>query len=148
MIKIQRIHPEAKLPVCAHPQDDLCYDLSAVEQTLLYPGVPTLVATGLKMELPKGWGALIRNRSGMSKKGIWVGGGEIDNGYRGEIFVMLTLMPVPASLQSPYVIERGDRIAQMRPQKIQTAAPVFEIVEVDSLNETTRGEGAFGSTGR
>jgi dUTP pyrophosphatase len=145
MIKVQRIHPDAKLPVCAHPGEDLCFDLSSVEALLLQPGVPTLVATGIKIEMPEGWGAVIRPRSGMSKLGILVGGGEIDNGYRGEIFVMLTLLPTRSSMG--YSIKKGDRIAQIRPQQILTM--LFDIVEVfDELSDTTRGENGFGSTGR
>lgn len=143
MIKIQRIHPDAKLPVCAHPGSDLCWDLFAIEDVTLQPFQPTKVRTGLKMELPHGWGIIIRPRSGMSNAGIWLGGGEIDNGYRGEILVLLTHLP--RTYLPTFEINRGDRIAQFRMHQIMTLTP---LVEVDALSETVRGDGAFGSTGR
>lgn len=140
-IKVERIHPNAKLPHCAHPGEDLCFDLYAVERTRLYPFQPTIVATGLKMELPDGWGALIRPRSGMGSKGVAVLGGEIDNGYRGEVKVLLALVSKDEFID----IEPGDRIAQFRPQPIYS----FEIEEANGpLSQSARGEGGLGSTGK
>lgn len=142
-IKIERIHPAAKLPTVAHPGEDLCFDLSSVEKITLYPFVPTAVRTGLRMELPEGFGAVIRPRSGMGSKGVIVLGGEIDNGYRGEIMVLLVLVNKEYGTLG---IEVGDRIAQIRPQMVLSDMRMEEVEEITSAS--ARGAAGFGSTGR
>ncbi len=115
---------------------------AAVEDTIIVaPGKRTLVPTGFKMALPIGFEAQIRPRSGLAlKKGITLPNtpGTIDADYRGEVGIILMNLG-----EEPFVIERGDRIAQM------VIAPVTMAVwtETHSLNETIRGEGGFGSTG-
>ncbi|MCG9912259.1 MAG: dUTP diphosphatase [Flavobacteriales bacterium] len=108
----------------------------------LQPGERTLISTGLFLELPFGYEAQIRPRSGLAfKKGITVlnSPGTIDADYRGEIGVLLINHG-----SEPFVIEDGERIAQM------VIAPYTRVVwqAVENLNETERGEGGFGSTGK
>ena len=144
-ILVQRLLPAAQMPRYAHAgaYGDLAADLFAAEAAVLAPvgqaGSTQTVRTGLAMELPSTHGALVEDRSGLAVKGITTLAGVIDPGYRGELKVVLTnLATVPQTL-SP-----GHRIAQLRiVQRIQAA---FE--ETDTLAETPRGEGGFGSTGR
>lgn len=108
----------------------------------LEPGARALIPTGLKMALEPGWEAQVRPRSGLAlKHGITCLNtpGTIDSDYRGEVGVILVNLG-----QEPFVIRRGERIAQM------VIAPVVQVSvsEVDTLDETTRGAGGFGSTGR
>lgn len=108
----------------------------------LQPGARALVPTGLKIALEQGWEAQVRPRSGLAlKHGITClnSPGTIDSDYRGEVGVILINHG-----SEPFVIQRGERIAQM--VIAQHAQAV--IVEVESLDETARGAGGFGSTGR
>ncbi|MEH6528001.1 MAG: dUTP diphosphatase [Sneathiella sp.] len=105
------------------------------------PGGRALVPTGLKIALPIGFEVQIRPRSGLAlKKGITLPNspGTIDADYRGELGIILLNMG-----EETFIIERGDRIAQM------IVAPVIQASwnETESLDETARGEGGFGSTG-
>lgn len=116
-------------------------DLRAVEDAVLEPWVPKLVATGLTIELPPGFEAQVRPRSGLAlKHAITIPNspGTIDPGYRGEIRVILLNLG-----REPYAIHKGDRIAQMVVARYE---PV-EWIETD-LADSTRGEGGFGSSGR
>lgn len=108
----------------------------------LAPGHRAMIPTGLTIALPPGHEAQVRPRSGLSAKhGITClnSPGTIDADYRGEVKVILINLG-----QEPFVIKRGERIAQM------VIAPVTraELVQVETLDETTRGAGGFGSTGR
>lgn len=108
----------------------------------LEPGARALVPTGLKIALEQGWEAQIRPRSGLAlKHGISAPNtpGTIDSDYRGEVGVILINLG-----QEPFVIRRGERIAQMVVAAVAQAA----IVEVETLDDTARGVGGFGSTGR
>ncbi len=130
------------LPTYAHgPDEDAGLDLRAVERVVLAPGKPQLVATGLSIELPPGYEAQIRPRSGLaSKHAITLPNSPatIDPGYRGEIRVILLNLG-----REPYEIHPGDRIAQM-------VIARYEAIEWEegALNESRRGEGGFGSSGR
>jgi dUTP pyrophosphatase len=141
-IRIKRLVPEATLPRYAHgATEDAGMDLCAVQDALLEPGVPRTVATGLAIELPSGFEAQIRPRSGLALKHAITlpnSPATIDPGYRGEIRVILLNMG-----REPYQIHRGDRIAQM-------VVARYEAVEWDEgdLNDSRRGEGGFGSSGR
>ena len=111
------------------------------EDMILQPGGRSLVPTGLYIEVPSGYEAQIRARSGLAiKKGIGLvnGIGTIDADYRGEIKVALINWG-----QEPFVIHDGDRIAQM----VIAAYTKTELVEVEELSETERGAGGFGHTG-
>ena len=108
----------------------------------LEPGARALVPTGLKIALEQGWEAQIRPRSGLAlKHGISAPKtpGTIDSDYRGEVGVILINLG-----QEPFVIRRGERIAQM----VIAAVAQATVVEVESLDDTARGAGGFGSTGR
>ena len=108
----------------------------------LEPGARALVPTGLKIALDQGWEAQIRPRSGLAlKHGISAPNtpGTIDSDYRGEVGVILINLG-----QEPFVIRRGERIAQM----VIAAVAQATVVEVETLDETSRGAGGFGSTGR
>jgi dUTP pyrophosphatase len=111
-IKIKRLREDAFLPVYAHgPSEDAGLDLQAVEPITLAPGVPQLVATGLAVELPPGYEAQIRPRSGLALKHAITlpnSPATIDPGYRGEIRVILLNLG-----KQDYIIRRGDRIAQI-----------------------------------
>jgi len=141
-IRIQRIHPAAILPAYAHgPTEDAGMDLHAVEQVTLEPGVPQLVPTGLTIELPVGFEAQVRPRSGLALKHAIMmpnAPGTIDPGYRGEIRVILLNLGT-----KPYTVHAGDRIAQMIVARYE---PV-EWIE-GTLAESSRGAGGFGSSGR
>lgn len=121
---------------------DLLAAIEADAPVELAPGARALVPTGLSIALPEGFEAQIRPRSGLAlKHGIAVlnAPGTIDADYRGEVGVILANLGA-----EPFTIRRGERIAQM------VVAPVSRavLVAVDSLDETSRGGGGFGSTGR
>jgi len=116
-------------------------DLRAVEDVILEPGVARLVPTGLTIELPSGYEAQVRPRSGLALKHAIAmpnAPGTIDPGYRGEIRVILLNLG-----REPYTIHVGDRIAQM----IVARYEAVEWLEAD-LAESRRGTGGFGSSGR
>ena len=141
-VRIRRLHPDARVPRYAHgPAEDAGMDLHSVAAADLKPGEIVLVPTGLAIELPPGFEAQIRPRSGLAlKHGLTLPNSPatIDPGYRGEIRVILqNLGPEPVHLAS------GDRIAQM-------VVARYETVEWDEgeLGESVRGAGGFGSSGR
>ena len=108
----------------------------------LQPGARALIPTGLKIALEPGFEAQVRPRSGLAlKHGITClnSPGTIDSDYRGEVGVILVNHG-----QEPFVVRRGERIAQMVIARHEQAA----MVEVETLDETARGAGGFGSTGR
>ena len=116
-------------------------DLCAVEPVTLEPGIPRLVPTGLTIELPPGFEAQVRPRSGLALKHAITmpnAPGTIDPGYRGELRVILLNLG-----HEPYTVQAGDRIAQMIVARYE---PV-EWLEAP-LAESARGSGGFGSSGR
>ena len=140
MIQTQKLHPAAQLPRYAHvgPYGDLAADLHAVSAWTLEPGETVAVPTGLALGFPAEYGGLIEDRSGLALRGLTTLAGVIDPGYRGEIKVVLTNLAA-----IPHSIFAGDRIAQLR--IVQRLEATFELVE--SLDETERSAGGFGSTG-
>jgi dUTP pyrophosphatase len=141
-VRIRRLTPEARLPEYAHgPGEDAGMDLRSVEEAVLEPHVPRAVATGLSIELPSGFEAQVRPRSGLAARhAITVPNspGTIDPGYRGEIKVILLNLG-----REPYTVRPGDRIAQL-------VVARYEPVEWEEgeLNHSRRGAGGFGSSGR
>ncbi len=144
-VRIERLaHAEGlPLPAAATALSAGC-DLSAAieDELLLAPGQRQLVPTGFAIALPEGYEAQVRPRSGLAlRHGIVLPNapGTIDADYRGEVQVILMNLG-----DEPFRIQRGDRIAQL------VVAPVTSISwhEVDSLEETQRGSGGFGHTGR
>ncbi|HXT23170.1 MAG TPA: dUTP diphosphatase [Thermoanaerobaculia bacterium] len=112
------------------------------EDVVLAPGARTLVPTGLVLEIPPGWEGQVRPRSGLAlRHGVVLPNapGTIDSDYRGELAVIVANLG-----EEPFVIRRGDRIAQL------VVAPVAAVswVEVDELSPSERQAGGFGSTGR
>lgn len=113
-----------------------------LESITLNPMARKIIATGLFLELPIGFEAQVRPRSGLAaKKGVTVlnAPGTIDADYRGEVGVILINLS-----KEPFIIKNGERIAQLIIAKHERA----EWIETELLTETTRGEGGFGSTGR
>jgi dUTP pyrophosphatase len=140
-VQIRRLVPEAILPRYQTP-DASGMDLHSVEAVTIAPGAAVAVDTGLAVAIPRGCEGQVRPRSGNAlKHSVTVvnAPGTIDADYRGPLKVLLINHG-----REPFVIEVGHRVAQL------VIAPVIqaELVEVDSLSETERGAGGFGSTGR
>ena len=137
------LHPDAVVPSYAHAGDAGC-DLVAVEECVLPSGGGRgLVATGIAVAIPPGYGGFVLPRSGLaSKHGVTCANapGLIDAGYRGEVKVAL----VNLDPDSDYVVHPGDRVAQL----VVIAVPSAAYVECEELPEASRGVGGFGSTGR
>lgn len=137
-LSIQRLHPDAKIPVRAF-EGDAGLDLYTVETYTLKHGEGRIFKTGISIAVDPGYVALIWDRSSMGKKGIKTAGGVIDSGYRGEVGVILWNWSGEAQ-----EIKAGDRIAQLLIQPV--VSPVT--VEVESLSQTARNVGGFGSSGQ
>ena len=139
-VLFKRLRPDAELPAYARP-GDAGMDLRSVEDAVVPRGGRALVRTGLAMQLPFGYEAQVRPRSGLAlKHGVTVLNtpGTIDSGYRGEVGVILANFG-----EADFAVKKGDKIAQI------VIAPVTqpEIVEVADVTATDRGAGGFGSTG-
>jgi dUTP pyrophosphatase len=141
-IRIRKIAPNAVLPQYAHgPAEDAGMDLRSVVDVPLPVGTPVAVATGLTIELPPGFEAQIRPRSGLALKSAITcpnSPGTIDPGYRGEIKVILLNLG-----REPYQVHAGDRIAQL----VIARYEAIDWVEGD-LAASARGDGGFGSSGK
>ncbi|MFC7377775.1 dUTP diphosphatase [Brevundimonas sp. GCM10030266] len=146
-VRVERLPHAEGLPLPAYETTgsagmDLRAALPEAEPLTLAPGARALVKTGLKIALEPGYEAQVRPRSGLAlKHGITClnSPGTVDSDYRGEVGVILVNHG-----QEPFVIQRGERIAQMVIARHEQAT----IVEVEALDETARGAGGFGSTGR
>lgn len=139
-LRFRLVHPDAALPAYAHP-GDAGMDLRSVADLTVPRFGRALVPTGLVALLPPGYEAQVRPRSGLAlKRGVTVlnAPGTVDAGYRGEIGVILANFG-----EGDFEVKKGDRIAQL------VVAPVTQAqVELsDSVDETDRGSGGFGSTG-
>lgn len=143
IIPILRLSHGHDLPFPAYATDGAAgMDVVAAEDITLAPGARHAVATGFAMAIPEGYEVQVRPRSGLAlKHGVTCLNtpGTIDSDYRGEVKVILANLG-----DEPFVIARGDRIAQLVPAPVQRAL----LSEVASLDETARGSGGFGSTGR
>ena len=142
-IALKRLPHGEGLPLPAYATEHAAgMDVVAAEDVTLRPGWRHAVATGFAIAIPEGYEVQVRPRSGLAlKHGITclTAPGTIDADYRGEVKVIL------ANLGTAVVeLARGERIAQLVPAPVQRAA----FVEVEELDETMRGEGGFGSTGR
>jgi dUTP pyrophosphatase len=141
-LRIKKLHKDATIPRYAHgPDEDAGMDLHSVESMTLGPGETKLVPTGLAIELPAGYEAQIRPRSGLALKysiTLPNSPATIDPGYRGEIRVILLNLG-----REPFQISPGERIAQM-------VIARYEAIEWEEgdLGDSVRGEGGFGSSGR
>ncbi len=135
--RVKKLVPEATLPTRAHASD-AGIDLYANETRTLAPGERHVFSTGIAVEFPEGYVALLWDRSGLGSKGIHRLAGVIDAGYRGEWKVVLL-----NTTREPFEIRQGDKIIQCL---LHAFAPA-EIVEVSELSDTDRGATGFGSTG-
>ena len=137
-----RLSDEAQAPTQAH-QGDAGFDLYAAEAVTLEPGARASVGTGIAIAIPDGLAGLVLPRSGLAARhGISLvnAPGLIDSGYRGEVRVLL----LNTDRAEPFEVGVGDRIAQLLLVRFEAPAPE----EVGSLDETVRGSGGFGSSGR
>ena len=145
-LAVVRLDRELPMPTRAH-DGDAGVDLYSAENVELAPGQRALVSTGIAVAIPHGMVGLVHPRSGLAARvglSIVNSPGTIDAGYRGEIKVSL----INLDPQTPVVISRGDRIAQLLVQRVEFP----ELVEVTSFDEagladTTRGDGGHGSSG-
>jgi dUTP pyrophosphatase len=142
LLKVRRLRSAARLPLRASSGAsglDLFACLEDPAWQDLSPD-PVLVPTGIAIELPRGYDAMIRPRSGLSLRGVGVLLGTIDSDYRGELLVSMHVF----GTRSTYRVEHGDRIAQLVIARLAEVEPV----EVDALSATERDTGGHGSTGR
>jgi dUTP pyrophosphatase len=140
-LRVRRLDPRAVIPQRAHP-GDAGLDLCALDAFKLAPGERGQVRTGIAIALPPGTAGLVLPRSGLAARhGISVvnAPGLIDEGYRGELQVLL----LNTDREHSFSASAGDRIAQL--VVVDVEAP--EIVETDDLGDSSRGTGGFGSTG-
>ena len=139
ILKFKKTDPKAIIPR-RQTEGAAGFDLHALEAEYLHKTTtPLMVRTGISVEIPPGHVGLIRDRSGLAAKhGVFVLGGVIDSDYTGEVKVLLA-----KAGEGALNIQPGNRIAQL----VIVACPAFEVLEVDSLGETARGENGFGSTG-
>ncbi|WP_133653433.1 dUTP diphosphatase [Sphingobium fuliginis] len=141
-IRLKRLPHGQGLPVPAYATAHAAgLDVVSAEDVTLAPGGRHAVATGFAMAIPEGYEVQVRPRSGLAlKHGISLPNtpGTIDADYRGELKVILINLG-----EEPFVIARGDRIAQLVAAPVQVA----RFAEVEELDETARGAGGFGSTG-
>jgi len=137
VLRVKRIHPEAKLPVYGHP-GDAGLDLFSVVDRDLAAGEVFAVPTGIQIAVPSGHVGLVWDKSGISLKSVHRLAGVIDAGYRGEVQVVMINLG-----RTPFPVRKGMKIAQLLVQPVAAVS----IVEVDGLDDTSRGEGGFGSTG-
>jgi dUTP pyrophosphatase len=119
-------------------KSDNCYDVFSNNDYHVNNLDTCVVCTGIHIEPEKGWGMLIRPRSGKSSQGIITGGGEVDNGYRGEILVIIHNMT-----GSSININKGEKIAQIRPVRIED----IDFIHVQELSKSDRGSKGFGASG-
>jgi dUTP pyrophosphatase len=144
MLRVKRFEEGARLPVVAHPGEDLGYDLFALDGAVLAPRATVRVRTGIAVEARDSktgapLGLLVRDRSSMAARGIATTGGVIDAGYRGEILVLMTNLG-----DGTVELKAGEKIAQMIPVPVLTG----DVEEVENLEESARAGKGFGSSGR
>jgi dUTP pyrophosphatase len=137
-IKIKKLKPEAKVPGYAHP-GDIGLDLYSLEEKTLAPGEHHIFFIGVAIEFPNGYGGIVKDKGSISKAGLHSMGGVYDAGFRGEYNVHLVNLGDKA-----YTVEKGDKIAQL----VLFPVEIAKVEETDTLSESVRGEGKWGSTGR
>jgi dUTP diphosphatase len=141
-VQVKRLRPDALVPTQAYP-GDAGFDLTACERVELGPGERCVIGTGIAVAIPPGHAGLVVPRSGLAARhglGKVNAPGLIDEGYRGEVKVILH----NTDRKAPFLIEPGMRIAQL----VIVELPRIELVEVEELPESERGHGGLGSSGR
>jgi len=137
-LKVKKIQVDAKVPHYSH-KGDAGLDLFSSVDSVLNKGEVKAVPTGIQVAVPEGHVGLIWDKSGISLKGVHRLAGVIDSGYRGEVRVVMANLG-----EKLFVVKRGMKIAQLLIQPVMDV----EVVEVDELKETSRGQNGFGSTGK
>lgn len=137
-IKIKKLNPEAKLPSYAHP-GDVGMDMYALETKTVNPMEHVRFSCGFALEFPIGFAAIVKDKSSISKAGLHTMGGVFDAGYRGEYNVHLVNLS-----DKSYTVEKGDKVGQL----VILPVEIPELEEVNELSNSSRGTGAFGSTGK
>lgn len=137
-IKIKKLKENAKLPTYHHP-GDVGMDLYSMETVTIPPMGHYRFWHGFAMEFPIGYAAIIKDKSSISKAGLHQMGGVFDAGYRGEYNTHLVNLG-----SEPYTVEIGDKVAQL----VIFPVEIAELEETDTLSDSARGEGMFGSTGK
>ncbi len=136
-IKFKKINSRAKLPKFAL-SGDAGMDLFSLEDKIIKNGQITEIHTGIEIELPPQTVGLIWDKGGVAHMGLKTMGGVIDENYRGEIIIIVSNLSF-----GDYIVEKGDKVAQLLIQKIEYP----KIIEVKKLSESNRGRGRLGSTG-
>jgi dUTP pyrophosphatase len=144
MLRVKLLEPEARLPVVAHPGEDLGYDIFLLEGVTLASRSTARLRTGIAVEArhPETGaplGLLVRDRSSMAARGLACTGGVIDAGYRGEILVVMTNLG-----NAPVELRAGEKIAQMVPVPVLTGA----VTRAEELEDSLRAGKGFGSSGK
>ena len=144
MLRVKKLDQAARLPVVAHPGEDLGYDVFALESINVGARATVRIRTGIAVEARnprsgKPLGLLVRDRSSMAAKGLATTGGVIDSGYRGEILIVMTNLG-----DAPVTIGAGEKVAQMVPVPVLTGA----VEQVETLEGSARLEKGFGSSGK
>ena len=137
-LKVKKIHRDAKLPVHQH-KGDAGLDVFSCVDCVLDVGETKPVPSGIQIAIPEGFVGLIWDKSGISIKGIHRLAGVVDSSYRGEVRVVMTNLG-----KEPFIIEKGMKIAQLLIQSVE----ILDVIETEELEDTSRGEGGFGSTGK
>jgi dUTP pyrophosphatase len=138
MLRVKKLTPTAILPKYANP-GDAGLDIYADETVVLQPNEKKTIHTGIAFALPPNHVGLVWDKSGLASKfHLHTFAGVIDESYRGELQIVIGNFGT-----QPYTIEKGKKIAQLLVQPIHYTS----VEEVDSLEETQRGSGGFGSTG-
>jgi dUTP pyrophosphatase len=140
-VLVQRLDPGVALPAYALP-GDAGADIVAAQDLLLPPGERAVLPTGIAIAVPDGYAAFVHPRSGLAARaglGLVNAPGTIDSGYRGELKVIV----INHDRSAPLQLHRGERIAQLVVQRVESA----HFVEVDELPGSVRGAGGHGSTG-
>jgi dUTP pyrophosphatase len=143
MLRVKLLAAAARLPLVAHPGEDLGYDVFALEGLRLAPQETVKIRTGIAVEArhPQTGaplGLLVRDRSSMAARGLATTGGVIDAGYRGEILIVMTNLG-----DKDVELKSGEKIAQMVPVPVLTGP----VEEVASLEDSSRAAKGFGSSG-
>jgi dUTP pyrophosphatase len=144
MLRVKLLEKGARLPVVAHPGEDLGYDVFSLEGVVVEPQRTVRVRTGISVEArhPQtgvALGLLVRDRSSIASRGVATTAGVIDAGYRGEVQIVMTNLGT-----EPVELKAGEKIAQMIPVPVLTGA----VEHADTLEDSARLEKGFGSSGR
>lgn len=141
-INFKKLHEHA-IPFKYNYENDACMDVYALEDIIIKRNETLIIRTGIAIELPKGFEGRVRGRSGLSSNGLLVHQGIIDEGYRGDIGVIITNIGYKGTSSGNFRINSGDRIAQF------SIHPVYKIhlIETDTLSNSIRGTNGYGSSG-